>query len=218
MLRHLSVPHRVALAGATALSLIALNDAVTHGLTGHYSVFADDSGRPGFIAFGQLLHGMAYVGFAAVLVRERRRFAQANAVARATRWVVLVSLAALAVVFLVGPAAIVLGSAQSDVLEDALGGAAGVGFVGMLLGSLVLGLALRRSRTLGVGARVLQLMIPAAIFTALIAAIAVDWAHPAYVETVSGFGLALLGVGEGAGVRARKGAQAAAGTAPAEVA
>lgn len=75
------------------------------------------------------------------------------------------------------------------------GGIADIAGIGTILGSMVLGLALWRSRALGVGARVLALMLPVAGLTALTAWLAPSWAHPAYLEATLHFGPATLGLG-----------------------
>ena len=187
--------HKLALLGATGTSAMALSDAVIHGLTGHSSVLADTSGNAPAQALGALVHGMTYVALSLVLVREAGRFAAVNRVARGCRWVVLMSLATLAPGFvLVAPVLAFTGS-DAGTPHAIWGAIAGVAFVGMILGSLVLGLALLPSRALGVGARVLALMLPVAGLTALLAWLASGWAHPAYLETTLHFGLATLGLG-----------------------
>ena len=190
--------HKLALLGAAGTSAMALGDAVIHGLTGHYSVFADTSGNAPVQALGDLLHGLTYLALSWVLVREAGRFTAVNRVARGCRWVVLVSLATLAAGFdLVAPVLAFTGT-DAGGPSAIWGGIAGVAFVGMILGSLVLGLALLPSRALGVGARVLALVLPVAGLTALIAWLASGWAHPAYLETTLHFGLATLGLGTAA--------------------
>ena len=190
--------HKLALLGAAGTSAMALSDAVTHGLTGHYSVFADTSGNAPVQALGDLVHGLTYLALCVVLVREAGRFAAVNRVARGCRWVVLVSLATLASGFVLVAPVLAFTGTDAGTPSAIWGGIAGVAFVGMILGSLVLGLALLPSRALGVGARVLALMLPVAGLTALIAWLAPGWAHPAYLETTLHFGLATLGLGAAA--------------------
>jgi len=187
--------HKLALLGAAGTSAMALGDAVIHGLTGHYSVFADTSGNAPVQALGDLLHGLTYLALSWVLVREAGRFTAVNRVARGCRWVVLVSLAALATGFVLVAPVLAFSDTDAGTPDAIWGGIAGVAFVGMILGSLVLGLALLPSRALGVGARVLALMLPVAGLTALLAWLASGWAHPAYLETTLHFGLATLGLG-----------------------
>jgi len=190
--------HKLALLGASGTSAMALGDAVIHGLTGHYSVFADTSGNAPVQALGDLLHGLTYLALSWVLVREAGRFTAVNRVARGCRWVVLVSLAALATGFVLLAPVLAFSDTDAGTPDAIWGGIAGVAFVGMILGSLVLGLALLPNRALGVGARVLALMLPVAGLTALLAWFASGWAHPAYLETTLHFGLATLGLGAAA--------------------
>ena len=70
------------LAAAVPVALIALNDAVTHGLTGEYSVFAD--GGPAWAYYvATVTHGLLYALLIVVLVAnrppDRRRAAAASA-------------------------------------------------------------------------------------------------------------------------------------------
>ena len=190
--------HKLALLGAAVTSAMALSDAVTHGLTGHYSVFADTSGNAPVQALGDLVHGLTYLALSLVLVREAERFAAVNRVARGCRWVVLVSLATLAPGFVLVAPVLAFTGTDAGTPYAIWSGIAGIAFIGMILGSLVLGLALLPSRALGVGARVLALMLPVAGLTALIAWLASGWAHPAYLETTLHFGLATLGLGTAA--------------------
>ena len=190
--------HKLALLGAAGTSAMALGDAVIHGLTGHYSVFADTSGNALVQALGDLVHGLTYLALSFVLVREAGRFAAVSRVARGCRWVVLVSLATLAAGFVLVAPVLAFPGIDAGTRYSIWGGIAGVAFVGMILGSLALGLALLPSRALGVGARVLALMLPVAGLTALIAWLASGWAHPAYLETTLHFGLATLGLGAAA--------------------
>ncbi|HET7352411.1 MAG TPA: hypothetical protein VFJ28_15870 [Marmoricola sp.] len=190
----LSRHHRIALVGACATSAIALGDAVVHGLTGDNSVFSDDSGRSALIALGGIVHGLTYVALAAVLVAERVRFVGTNLVARGARWVLMGGLAVLAIGFLLVVPVLAFAGQPEGAVGAAWAGTATVGFLAMILGSLTLGLALLRTSALGVGARVLAMMLPVAGLTALVAYAAPSWAHPAYVETTLHFGIALLGV------------------------
>ena len=193
----LSRHHRWALTGAVLTSAIALTDAVTHGLTGGFSPFSEESDLTLLVVAGTLVHGLAYVAFAVVLLTEAGRFSATNRVARSSRWVVLASLAVLAAGFLtVSPVATVL-DAYDGTAYAVFGIVAGLGFAGLLLGSMVMGLALLRTDALGLGARVLALLLPALGVTLLLAWLSPLWAHPAYVETLAYVGLALLGVGAG---------------------
>ena len=186
--------HRWALVGAVATSAIALTDAVTHGVTGGRSPFSEESDLQALVAVGNLVHGLAYAALAVVLVREADRFRSTNVVARAARWVVLVSLAVLTAGFVLVAPVIALRDAYDSPVYTALGAVVAPAFIGMILGSLVLGLAVLRNRSLGIGGRVLALMLPVLAGTMLLAWLAPAWAHPAYLETMLQLGLALVGV------------------------
>ena len=185
--------HTLALIGATLTSAIALGDAVTHGLTGQSSVFAGDSA---WSEVGGLVHGLTYAALGWVLVGERGRFATTNRFARALRLVLIPTFAVMAVAFvMVGPILTVTGvSSESPVgaTYDVIGTFV---FLVMILGSLLLGLALLRSHSGGVGARVLAAITPVLAITVLLGFLAPAWTHPGYVETLIHFGVALLGVG-----------------------
>lgn len=188
--------HTLALIGATLTSAIALGDAVTHGLTGQSSVFAGDSGATAWSEIGGLVHGLTYAALGWVLVGERDRFATANRFARVLRLVLIPTFAVMAVAFvMVGPILTVTGvSSESPVgaTYDVIGTFV---FLVMILGSLLLGLALLRSHSGGVGARVLAAITPVLAITVLLGFLAPAWTHPGYVETLIHFGVALLGVG-----------------------
>ena len=190
---HLSTHHKIALPAAALTSCIALFDAATHGLTGGYSWFADDSGvRPAQV-FGSLAHGLAYVALCVVLVREAALISAAGRVQAVLRWILVGSLALLAAGFLfVAP--FLESPETAGTVGAILGVSMSVGFIGMILGSLILGPLLLRAPGLRTGARVLTAMLPVLGVTILLAFVANDWAHPAYLETALHFGLALLGV------------------------
>ncbi|QZY28213.1 hypothetical protein [Nocardioides coralli] len=190
----LSRHHTVALAAAGCMSAVAITDAVTHGLTGHYSVFSDESENWPALVLSAVVHGLAYVALAWVLLREGDRFAATNRVARATRWVVIACLGVLAAGFLLIQPFLDPRGGYDGALYETFGVLVGPAFLGMLLGSMGLGLALLRSPALGIGPRMLALMLPVLGVTVLLGWLAPAWAHPAYLETTFSFGLALLGV------------------------
>lgn len=178
--------HKLALAGALGLSGIAIFDAITHGLTGHWSMFADDGEVPWVMAVGDLVHGLAYTGALAVLHTERRRI-HANRAASIFGWLLFVAFVPLAIGFLLSS----IPPARDTVLE--LGGVViGVAFGLQFIAALGLGLSLVRHPETGVGSRVLLAFLPVVGVTVALAILAKDWAHPAYVETVVIIGTALL--------------------------
>jgi hypothetical protein len=182
--------HRIALATGLGLSGIALFDAVTHGVTGHWSAFSDDGDVPAIIAVGNVVHGLAYAGGVLVLHAERARLT-VNRPAAVSRWLLLAAFAVLGVGFLL------LAPFQpydmATTLTDAVGPVIGVAFLLQFLAALGLGLSLLRYPDTGVGSRVLAGLPLVVAATVVVAVVAGDWAHPAYVETATILGVALLG-------------------------
>lgn len=189
--------HQLAIAGSAGLSAIALTDAVTHGLTGSWSVFMEESGHTGAIIGSYVVHGLAYLALAHVLRREAARFTSTPKAARGARRVLIVAFAVLGVgMIAVAPAVLLTGSDAG--VFGAVWGLAGLTLlVSLLLASAVLGLAVLRSNPLGAGGRVLGVVIPILLATVALGFLAPDWAHPAYLETVINVGAALVGVGAG---------------------
>jgi hypothetical protein len=189
----LSMHHRLAMVGATAASAIALNDAMTHGLTGEASVFGDETGPVWAQVVSYGVHGLAYVALAAVLVVERLRVDEVSRVARVARHATVAALAALAVVFLVATPLVRM--LETEAVEGWVGGVAGFGFLGMFLGGFALGVALWRRPLFQFESRLLAGLPVALGLIILLAALAPGFAHPAYLEVPLHYGIALIGAG-----------------------
>jgi hypothetical protein len=190
---NLTLHHRLALVGATATSAIALGDAMTHGITGEYSIFADDSGVAWGSAVSYAVHGLTYVAFIGVLVAERHRLDAVNRGARVARWLLLVALGVLAVVFLtLSP---VRGTLREWGLIAPVEAAAGISFAAMFFGGIALGAALWRRAEFRLESRLLVGIVAALGLVFLLVWIAPGFAHPAYMETMLHFGLATTGAG-----------------------
>lgn len=196
---HLLVHHRVALAGATATSAIALSDAFTQGLTGHNTVFADTSGVRWAIVLGSLVHALTYAALVFVLLAEAPRIDTANRVARVLRRVLTACLVVLSVGFLVAEPLRAFSSPPAYV-ETAWTIVASATFAGVLLSALAIGPFLLRQPTMRIGAALLTGMAPLLGITILIGMLATAWMHPAYLETAMHFGIALLGTGSAGAV------------------
>lgn len=187
--------HRAALIFNLGLSAIALNDAVTHGLTGHYSAAAATSGNSAVIVASLVVHGLAYLAIVVVLWCEADAFRAANRFARGLRWTLLVAFGfmGLAMLFVeTWRPAVVEGVESPWVVWELIGTAA---LAVVVLGSCLLGFALLRTNPLGVGGRILLGVLPAVALILVLAAVAPDWSHPGYVEFVVGVGMSLLGAG-----------------------
>jgi uncharacterized membrane protein YhaH (DUF805 family) len=180
--------HHLALAAAAGMSGIALFDAGTKALTGHYSLFSDDSTIPWALHASTVVHGLAYLSLIAVLVQHRHRIEGVNRTARVSFWVLLCSLCVLAVGFLV-----LLPFLDPQEMPAVPGGAVGLAFAGMLLGAPALGIAVRRMPELRPGSLILMAMVPILAVTILLGIVEPRLAHPAYLEGAMAFGVALLG-------------------------
>jgi hypothetical protein len=186
----LATHHKFALAGALALSGVAVFDAITHGITGHWSAFSDDGDIAWVRALGSAVHGLAYAGALWVLHAERRRI-HATRAATVFGWLLFAAFVPLAVGFLTAMPlqAAGIGFASYDVVTPIIGFA----FVLQFVAGVGLGLSLRTRPETRPGSRILQAIIPAIGATALIAFLAPAWAHPAYAEACTILGAALLG-------------------------
>jgi hypothetical protein len=189
--------HRaLAVAGSLGLSAIALTDAITHGITGHGSVFADDSSHNSVILIGDAVHGLAYVGLALVLRGTGGDFRTYGRVVRGVRRLLVGAFAALAADMLgMAPLVVLTGGFEDSPLVGVDEAFATTAFLAMLLGTLALGIATLRRNELGLGGQVLRLMLPVLLLTVGLGFLAPDWAHPGYLETTTNFGIALIGVG-----------------------
>ena len=187
--------HIAALIGCIGLSGTALTDAFVQATTDHDSIFADDAGPVGPIVASDVWHGLTYAALTWVLIAEARRFTAANRVARICRWVLVVCLAASAVSFVVIVPALLLTDSTGSAFAAVFGMLGTPIFFGTILAAVVLGLALIRPNPVGVGGRVLALILPVTAIVIALAFLAPAYAHPGWVETVVNVGIALIGVG-----------------------
>ncbi len=179
---------KVALVLAALVSFIALYDAVTHGITGHWSAFSDEVGYgvPWIAHIGSAVHGAAYLAFVAVLWKYRGSIDAGRRSRSMLRNILMVAYAAIVPV---GVATAVVGG---DGVLGALGTAL---FMPMLLVPAALALTMLAQGDRRPGAWLMAGSVPAVGAMALLASVAPNWAHPGYIEAVVNFGIALLGVG-----------------------
>ena len=194
--------HIAALIGCVGLSGIALTDAFVQATTGHDSLFADDAGPLGAVLASDVWHGLTYAALTWVLIAEAGRFGAANRAARICRWVLVVCLAASAVSFVVIVPALLLTDSGESAFAAVFGALGTPIFLGTILAAIALGFAVLRRNPLGVGGRVLLLILPVTAVVVALAFLAPAYAHPGWVETVVNVGIALVGVGVVAGTPA----------------
>lgn len=203
--------HIAALIGCVGLSGIALTDAFVQASTGHDSIFADDAGPVAAVLGSDVWHGLTYAALTWVLIAEAARFATANRAARICRWVLVVCLAASAVSFVVIVPALLLTDSGESAFAAVFGALGTPIFFGTILSAVVLGLAVVRRNPLGVGGRVLLLILPVTAIVVALAFLAPAYAHPGWVETAVNVGIALIGVGVAAGAAVPVGGTGVAG-------
>ena len=178
-----------ALCGAASLATIALTDALWRAnMPDTPSVWSSEDG-PEFMLRGlALAHGIAYALFAAVLIRGGRAIDGGRRFPRIVRWVIVSGFVAFGILYTwLGLSDV--RSAPTGIVEIV----ATAAFIATLLIPVLLGFALIKRREFRVP--VVFLLSPLAVFPLTLVLEAVStWAHPAYLETVVNFGVALLGV------------------------
>ena len=198
--------HRIALFLAVPLSGSILVDSIHRVSTGRATAVTDDALDPFLLAAGvHLLLAAEFVALYLVLRNERPRFADLGPVARTCCRFLSFGTFALAVSMAVG--VMWVGSeAPQGPTYDATGLAAALGLGGTLLAALVLGLTQVRRNRLGVGGRVLGLLVPVGALTAALAVIDENFGSPVLLTATLLVGLSLLGVGVHAGSPSRQSA------------
>lgn len=187
----MSLPYRLALAGATLMSAVALYDAVHVGVTGRPSGFSDEYGITAMMVVGGLVHGLGYAALLVLLVADRERIDAGNAVRRWTRRLLIVDLGVMASMFCVGTW--FLPAMERAGWGGATSAVGGIAFLVMFVLSFALGAVLVRRRELRPGAVVLLGIVPTIGLAIGLGALGSDFAHPAYPEVAVYLGLALLG-------------------------
>ena len=188
--------HRIALALTGPLLAALAVDSVVRAATGDPTFVTDDSvGPPALGQIVNLVLAGAVLALHGVLRSERRTFAGVGRLARGSRLVLLLSLPLLATGLVVaGPMLRTLGI-DSGPLYDASGLVAFVGLTVSGLAAATLGLTQVRHNELGVGGRLLPLLLPAGLMTVVLGLVAQPLASPVFVSACMLIGLATIGVG-----------------------
>lgn len=187
----MSTINRVALAAATTLSAVALWDAIHTGLTGRPSGFSDQYGLTPMMIISEVVHGLTYAAFLAVLVVQRRRIDSGSSVRRWIRRLLAVDFGLLAAMFLIGSPFLPL--LQRAGWGDVASTIGGISFLLMFVLSVALGLASVRTPQLRTAALVLIATVPLIGLAVGLAALGTGFGHPAYPEAAVALGVALLG-------------------------
>ena len=181
---------RAAVVGAAVVSAAALTDAVLRG-AGATPLWDEETGSAAANATMALLHTAPYLLLAVGLLKAGPEIDAGRRGVGLLRRLLVAALGVLAATF----AALAAAHAVGGALPDALGAVFGVSFGLVLLLPFVLGAVLLRRRDLRPAALVLVGLLPVLGLTVALAAVAPDWAHPAYLETAAYVGTALLVTG-----------------------
>jgi hypothetical protein len=186
-----SIINRVAIAAATALSALAIYDAIHAGFTGRPSGFSDEYGMTPMMIIGGVVHGLTYAALLAVLVVHRRRIDAGSAVRRWIRRLLLADFGLLAIMFLIGTP--FLPRMERGGWGDVSSAIGGISFLLMFVLSVALGVASVRTPQLRAAALVLIGTVPLIGLAFELGAVGSGFAHPAYPEAAVYLGIAMLG-------------------------
>jgi hypothetical protein len=190
----MSILSKFALTLAVALSGVAILDAILGGISSRPTVFADESGMSPALLLVSLLHVAAYVALALLLHVQRDRIDAGSVARRVLRIGLEVSYVSMAVFF--GPVMVGTWATGTDPVDipGLLTLPAALGFVGLFLFTIALGIALLTVPGMRPPALVLAGVTAGIGLTALLGALGSDFAHPAYPEAFAYVGTALTGV------------------------
>lgn len=182
----------VTLASVAAAS--AAVDTVVLALSGHRTFVTDDERGTVFQSvLMSVFLGITFAALALVVAHERPAFSAGNRATRLMWRPLLAGLSLLALGGVVIHPAQLLTETDDGLLYNVSGLLAMIALALTFIPSLVLGLAGIRDNTLGLGGRVLRLVAPGLVLTAVLAALAPDYASPVYVTMLVLVGIALLG-------------------------
>ncbi len=176
-------------------ALIAV-DTVVRAITGHATLITDDArgSAAAGIAISALL-GLTFAACALVLQRELRAFTGTRGIVRAARKAAITGLVISAAgQIAIHPLEVAAGVDPDGPWAAVSGLAALLGLLVTFLSALVLGIASIRRNALGLGGRILSLLLPAVAVTAVLAVVAPVVASPVLCTTVVLLGFATIGI------------------------
>jgi hypothetical protein len=174
---------RAALGAAAAASVYSIADAAVRATSDTTPVWDPEGGSTWAVVAAGLLLSVTFVLLAAVLSSAASPIDEGSGARRWVRRALVLDLVVLAVG----------GILSSIVGAEFLGAVAGIAFLAMFLLGTILGAMLLRRSHLRVPAVLMVATLPVLVLSFLLGAVAPEWAHPAYAETVLYIGIALLG-------------------------
>ncbi|GAB6986944.1 hypothetical protein [Nocardioides pyridinolyticus] len=188
--------HVIALGLASTMAALIAVDTLVRAATGHASLITDDARGSAAAGIGMsVLLGLTLAACATVLQRESAAFAGTRTVVRAARRAAIAGLAVSAVgQIVVHPVEVAVGVDAEGPWAAATGVVALLALLVVFLSALVLGVASTRHNHLGVGGRVLSLLLPAIALTAVLVAVTPALASPVLCTAVVLLGCATVGL------------------------
>ena len=185
---------KLALTLAVALSGVAFLDALLVGIDREPTGLSAEYGMSLTLLLVGLLHAATYVALTLVLHGNRNRIDADSSVRRVLRIGLQASYVSMAVFF--GPVIVGTWATGGDPVDipEVLNLPAALGFVGLFVFTILLGIALLRVPGLRLPALVLTAVTAGIVFTVLLGALGSTFAHPAYPEALAYIGTALAGV------------------------
>jgi hypothetical protein len=196
MTTHFQPHHRLALAFVLPLLVALAADSVYRGVTGDPTFVTDDAvGPPVLAALVNLTLAGALGAIYLSLRAAAPSFVLVGKAARGARKVLLISTPALAVGFLLSGVFLIPLGIRSGAVYDAVGIVATVFLLTSFVAGVLIGLTQLRQNLLGLGGRLLTLIIPAALVTGVLAVVAPVLASPVFMFGTLMVGLATVGAG-----------------------
>lgn len=190
--------HRIASYFSAIMAAAIAIDTVVIIATGDRTVVTDDANASTAASVAMSLAiACAFAAGAFVLHRERQLFAGARKSLRVFRRIALVSLVGLAVGMGVLNPIQQIADIESGPFYDVSGMVAGLTLLGVLVSGLALGLLSLRRNELGLGGRILSLLIPVIVATVALAALAPDVASPVFMTLTLMLGFGTIGARPG---------------------
>lgn len=188
--------NRFALTLASIMAVLIAVDTAVLIATGERTVVTDDTkaSTPAAVAMN-LAIAAAFGAGAIVLLREKAIFARAGRALRVFRMIGIVSIAALAAGMGILHSIELLAGLDSGPIYNISGLIAMLTLLGMSISGIALGLMSLRRNHLGLGGRILALIIPVVLATVAISFLASDIASPVFTTLTMMFGFGAIGVG-----------------------
>lgn len=186
--------HRFALYLTAIMAVAVVIDTAVRVATGDPTFVTDDANVSTAASVAMSLAiACAFGAGAFVLHRERQTFANAGKALRVFRVIALVSLVGLVVGMGVLDPIQQIAGIDSGPIYDIGGMIAGLSLLGTAASAIAIGLLCLRRNELGLGGRILALVVPVILATVALGAVASDVASPVFVTLTMMLGFGAIG-------------------------